>query len=226
MMINQVTPAIETVELFAPNTGNRQVIINGALCYEWEFQGILYYPTVEFVPYEENPCQEPIKEVYRLNGTRVGTLQWFDLNLNIDEYELYHDDEEPENNTRRLAELVNRNTNPEYAWNTALPDVFILKNYYGHKYSYNLNSDKLIQFQYNHNLYNEHSRYEQFLLLHEFGEEVKYGGDGDMPMYDFEQEFTFYSLRSLISSTRTGIYHICEMQYEIPLYLEPEILLK
>ena len=94
MMINQVTPAIETVELFAPNTGNRQVIINGALCYEWEFQGILYYPTVEFVPYEENPCQDPMKEVYRLNGSRVGTLQWFGLNLNVDEYELYHDDDD------------------------------------------------------------------------------------------------------------------------------------
>jgi hypothetical protein len=234
MMINQLTPTIETVELFAPNTGNRQVTINGVLCYEWEFQGILYYPTVEFVPYEENPCQDPMKEVYRLNGSRVGTLQWFDLNLNVDEYALYHDhdednehDEEDEDDEVVAAtELLNRNTNPDYVWNTTLPDMFVLQNYYGHKYTYNLNSDKLVRFQYNHNLYNEHSRYEQFLLLHEFGEEVKYGGDGDMPMYDFEQEFTFYSLRSLISSTRTGIYHICEMQYEIPLYLEPEILLK
>jgi hypothetical protein len=234
MMNNQVTPTIETVELFAPNTGNRQVIINGVLCYEWEFQGILYYPTVEFVPYEENPCQDPMKEVYRLNGSRVGTLQWFDLNLNVDEYALYHDhdednehDEEDEDDEVVAAtELLNRNTNPDYVWNTTLPDMFVLQNYYGHKYTYNLNSDKLVRFQYNHRRYNEHSRHEQFLLLHEFAEDVKYGGDGDMPIYDFEQEFKFYSLRSLLSSTRAGIFHICVMEDEIPLYLEPAILLK
>lgn len=227
MMNNQATPAIETVELFAPNTGNRQVIINGVMCYEWEFQGILYYPTVQFVSYEENPCHEPIKEVYRLNGSRVGTLQWFGLNLNVDEYRLDHEEEEEEEENdvaRHCAEILNRNTNPDYVWNTALPDMFILQNYYGHKYTYNLNSDKLVRFQYNHNRYNEHSRHEQFLLLHEFGEDVKYSGA--IPMYDFEQEFKFYTLRSLISSTRAGIFHICVMEDEIPLYLEPVILLK
>lgn len=241
MMNNQVTPTIETVELFAPNTGNRQVTINGVMCYEWEFQGILYYPTVEFVPYEENPCQDPIKEVYRLDGSRVGTLQWFDLNLNVYKYTLDHDedddddeddeddeaDEDDEVARQAAAELLlNRNTNPDYAWNTTLPDACILENYYGHKYTYNLNSDKLVRFQYNHNRYNEHSRHEQFLLLHEFAEDVKYGGDEDIPIYDFEQEFKFYSLRSLISSTRAGIFHICVMEDEIPLYLEPAILLK
>lgn len=241
MMNNQVTPTIETVELFAPNTGNRQVIINGVLCYEWEFQGILYYPAVEFVTYEENPCQDPIKEVYRLDGSRVGTLQWFDLNLNVDEYTLDHDDEDEDDEeedddedeeddedvARQAAAaelLLNRNTNPDYAWNTTLPDACILENYYGHKYTYNLNSDKLVRFQYNHRRYNEHSRHEQFLLLHEFAEDVKYGEN--IPIYDFEQEFKFYSLRSLISSTRAGIFHICVMEDEIPLYLEPAILLK
>jgi len=232
-MINQLTPAIETVELFAPNTGNRQVTINGVLCYEWEFQGILYYPTVEFVPYEENPCQDPMKEVYRLNGSRVGTLQWFDLNLNIDEYALDHDDDEEDEEDEEddevvaiqaAAELLNRNTNPDYVWNTTLPDLFVLENYYGHKYTYRLTDDKLVRFQYNHRRYNEHSRHEQFLLIHEFGEDVNYSGD--MPIYDFEQEFMFYTLKSLISSRRTGIFHICVMEDEIPVYLEPAILLK
>ena len=230
MMNNQLTPAIETVELFAPNTGNRQVIINGVLCYEWEFQGILYYPTVEFVPYEENPCQEPMKEVYRLNGSSVGTLQWFSLNLNVDEYTLYHDDDEEDEDDDDVArqatpaEILNRNTNPDYVWNTTLPDMFVLKNYYGHKYTYNLNSDKLVRFQYNHYIYNEHSRHEQFILIHEFAEDVKYSEN--IPIYDFEQEFTFYSLRSLLSSTCAGIFHICVMEDEIPVYLEPAILLK
>ena len=231
MMNNQVTPTIETVELFAPNTGNRQVIINGVLCYEWEFQGILYYPMVQFVPYEENPCQDPIKEVYRLDGSRVGTLQWFGLNLNVDEYTLDHDDDEEDDEEddevvaiQAAAELLNRNTNPDYVWNTTLPDMFVLENYYGHKYTYNLNSDKLVRFQYNHRRYNEHSRHKQFLLLHEFGEDVKYSGY--IPSYDFEQEIMFYTLRSLISSTRAGIFHVCVMEDEIPVYLEPAILLK
>ena len=214
---------IEIVELFAPNTGNRQVTINDVRCYEWEFQGILYYPMVEFIPYAENPCQDPIKEVYRLDGTRVGILQWFYLNLNVNEYEL-DDEEDYEDVARQTADLLNRSTNPKFIWNTASPDLFIIKNYYGHKYTYNLNGDKLVKFQYNHSLFNENSRYEQFLSLHDFEEEVKYGGD--IPLYNFEQETQFYTLRSLKSCMRAGIYHICEMDDEIPVYLEPAILLK
>jgi len=224
MMINQLTPAIEIVEIFASNTGNRRVIINDALCYEWEFQGILYYPMVEFVPYYQNPCKEPIKEVYRLDGTRVGTLHWFNLDLDTAEYDLDDDDNEPEESTiARQAEL-NRNTNPEYTWNTLLPERFIIQNYYGHKYTYNLNIDNLIKFQYNIRRYNERSRRDQFLLLRKFGEEVKHSGN--IPT-DFEEEPELYILNSILPpSLNTGIFHVFEMEDEIPLYLEPAILLK
>jgi hypothetical protein len=228
-MMTQTIPSIETVELFAPNTGNRRVIINGVLCYEWEFQGILYYPMVEFVPYYHNPCKEPIKEVYRLDGTRVGTLRWVNLDLDTVEYDYYLDDDdnEPASTTtiaRQTTGLLNQNTNPEYIWNTLLPERFIIQNYYGHKYTYRLSNDKLIKFQYNNRRYNEHSRRDKFLLLRKFGEEVKHSGNIST---DFEEEPELYILNSILPpSLNTGIFHVFEMEDEIPLYLEPAILLK
>jgi len=198
---------IETVELFAPNTSNRRVIINDVQCYEWEFQGILYYPTVEFVPYEENPCLQAIKEVYDSNGKRVGTLEWNHLDLGVNEYD-----------------LLNRNTNFEYIWNTRFPTYFILKNYYGNKYIYNLETENLVKFQFNTRFYNEQSRQEKFQLLLEFQEIVDFNGYNPNTLN--EDELTYhYSLRRIMTFG-PGIFHICQIDDETPLYLESEILLK
>jgi len=140
----------EITESISQNTGNKRIQINNILCYLFEFQGTIYYPSVKFIL---NTHSSQLKrEVYDIEGHLIGILEFnidtynydignlFDFDYADNEYEEYYT-----YITRYFNDMFGNN---KYNWNTELPYYFIIYQKYN-IYYYILPTEKLVAFYYN-----------------------------------------------------------------------------